>query len=195
MGDAHQDHPGIGSRQFDGIDRRAVAAVAAVAQSGKRQTDPDPLVRKKIAHARKTRRTLRFRLLQSLPRPLPPHCQLPAGYDLEVTSGRDDFTADLRGEEYFPFDLPTLAFYSRGVELGKMLSAIVAPPDFPQKDLRQPREFAIGNCETLAPRAPHSPASPGADHRPSAAHHEETNSRSRPAGKHQANNPKNGAYG
>lgn len=46
----------------------------------------------------------------------------------------DDYPADLQGE-YFPFDLPSLAFYRRGVELGKMLSEIVDSPTFPRKDL------------------------------------------------------------
>jgi hypothetical protein len=41
----------------------------------------------------------------------------------------DDYTADLRGE-YFPFDLPTLAFYRRGLELSKMISKIVDARDF-----------------------------------------------------------------
>lgn len=46
----------------------------------------------------------------------------------------DDYSADLRGE-YFPFDLPSLAFYRRGLQLGKMVSEIVASPGFPRKEL------------------------------------------------------------
>ncbi len=46
----------------------------------------------------------------------------------------DDYTADLRGE-YFPFDLPSLAFYRRGLQLGQLVSELVASPDFPRKEL------------------------------------------------------------
>jgi hypothetical protein len=46
----------------------------------------------------------------------------------------DDYTADLRGE-YFPFDLPSLAFYRRGVQLSQLVSELVASPDFPGKEL------------------------------------------------------------
>ena len=46
----------------------------------------------------------------------------------------DDYKADLHGE-YFPFDLPQLAFYRRGVQLGEMLSELVASPEFPQREL------------------------------------------------------------
>ena len=45
----------------------------------------------------------------------------------------DDYAADLRGE-YFPFDLPSLAFYRRGLQLEKLVSQQVAVPDFPSKD-------------------------------------------------------------
>jgi hypothetical protein len=46
----------------------------------------------------------------------------------------DDYKADLHGE-YFPFDLPQLAFYRRGLQLGEMLSELVASPEFPQREL------------------------------------------------------------
>jgi hypothetical protein len=46
----------------------------------------------------------------------------------------DDYTADLRGE-YFPFDLPSLAFYRRGLQLSQLVSELVASPDFPRKEL------------------------------------------------------------
>jgi hypothetical protein len=45
----------------------------------------------------------------------------------------DDYTADLQGE-YFPFDLPSLAFYRRALQLGKMVSELVAAPNFPSKE-------------------------------------------------------------
>jgi hypothetical protein len=45
----------------------------------------------------------------------------------------DDFTADLRGE-YFPFDLPSLAFYRRGQQLADLVSQLVATPNFPRKE-------------------------------------------------------------
>lgn len=44
----------------------------------------------------------------------------------------DDYTADLRGE-YFPFDLPSLAFYRRGLRLVDLVSRLVATPNFPSK--------------------------------------------------------------
>ncbi len=46
----------------------------------------------------------------------------------------DDYKADLHGE-YFPFDLPQLAFYRRGCQLADMLSEVVALPAFPQREL------------------------------------------------------------
>ncbi len=46
----------------------------------------------------------------------------------------DDFGADLRGE-YFPFDLPSLAFYRRGRRLGDLVGQLVALPEFPQREL------------------------------------------------------------
>ncbi|MDC0935080.1 hypothetical protein OAS39_02255 [Pirellulales bacterium] len=46
----------------------------------------------------------------------------------------DDFGADLRGE-YFPFDLPSLAFYRRGRRLEDLLSQLVASENFPQREL------------------------------------------------------------
>lgn len=46
----------------------------------------------------------------------------------------DDYQSDLKGE-YFPFDLPQLAFYRRGVRLGALLSELVARPDFPARKL------------------------------------------------------------
>lgn len=46
----------------------------------------------------------------------------------------DDYTADLRGE-YFPFDLPNLAFYRRGIQLGQLVGELVAHPDFPGQRL------------------------------------------------------------
>ena len=46
----------------------------------------------------------------------------------------DDYKADLQGE-YFPFDLPQLAFYRRGLQLGEMLSELVALPEFPEREL------------------------------------------------------------
>lgn len=45
----------------------------------------------------------------------------------------EDFGADLRGE-YFPFDLPSLAFYRRGRALGQWVSDLLAAEDFPQRD-------------------------------------------------------------
>ena len=44
----------------------------------------------------------------------------------------DDYTADLRGE-YFPFDLPNLAFYRRGIQLGQLVGELVAHPDYEHK--------------------------------------------------------------
>jgi hypothetical protein len=68
------------------------------------------------------------------------HPQRAAELDL-VTSRRlvayvllrwlDDYGADLRGE-YFPFDLPSLAFYRRGRQLGKWLKVVLEARDFPQ---------------------------------------------------------------
>jgi hypothetical protein len=46
----------------------------------------------------------------------------------------DDYTADLKGE-YFPFDLPSLAFYRRGLQLNQLLNELLAIPKFPRKDL------------------------------------------------------------
>jgi hypothetical protein len=45
-----------------------------------------------------------------------------------------DYKADLHGE-YFPFDLPQLAFYRRGLQLGEMLRELVALPGFPEREL------------------------------------------------------------
>ena len=44
----------------------------------------------------------------------------------------DDFGSDLHGE-YFPFDLPNLAFYRRGCQLNRWLTAVLAAKDFPKK--------------------------------------------------------------
>jgi hypothetical protein len=46
----------------------------------------------------------------------------------------DDYKVDLKGE-YFPFDLPQLAFYRRGLQLEEMLSKVVTSPKFPQREL------------------------------------------------------------
>jgi hypothetical protein len=46
----------------------------------------------------------------------------------------DDYASDLRGE-YFPFDLPSLAFYRRGLQLSNLLKEIVAIPKFPRTEL------------------------------------------------------------
>lgn len=46
----------------------------------------------------------------------------------------DDYTADLQGE-YFPFDLPSLAFYRRGLQLAQTLEQLVALPKFPRQQL------------------------------------------------------------
>lgn len=46
----------------------------------------------------------------------------------------DDYQADLQGE-YFPFDLPSLAFYRRGRQLEEMLRGIVTSAKFPQREL------------------------------------------------------------
>ena len=46
----------------------------------------------------------------------------------------DDSGADLRGE-YFPFDLPSLAFYRRGRRLEDLLRQIVASENFPEREL------------------------------------------------------------
>jgi len=45
----------------------------------------------------------------------------------------EDFGADLRGE-YFPFDLPSLAFYRRGQRLGEWVSELLAAENFPQRE-------------------------------------------------------------
>lgn len=45
----------------------------------------------------------------------------------------EDFGADLQGE-YFPFDLPSLAFYRRGRQLGELLSDLLAADNFPQRE-------------------------------------------------------------
>jgi hypothetical protein len=46
----------------------------------------------------------------------------------------DDYTSDLNGE-YFPFDLPSLAFYRRGCQLQQLLEELLALPNFPQQEL------------------------------------------------------------
>jgi hypothetical protein len=46
----------------------------------------------------------------------------------------EDYGADLRGE-YFPFDLPSLAFYRRGRQLHDWLAELTASAEFPQKEL------------------------------------------------------------
>lgn len=46
----------------------------------------------------------------------------------------DDFGADLRGE-YFPFDLPSLAFYRRARQLDDLVGQLVGLPDFPKREL------------------------------------------------------------
>lgn len=46
----------------------------------------------------------------------------------------DDYKADLQGE-YFPFDLPQLALYRRGLQLEGVLRELVASPDFPTRKL------------------------------------------------------------
>ena len=45
----------------------------------------------------------------------------------------DDFGSDLHGE-YFPFDLPSLAFYRRGCQLSQWLKTLLAVKDFPSQD-------------------------------------------------------------
>lgn len=45
----------------------------------------------------------------------------------------DDFGSDLHGE-YFPFDLPSLAFYRRGCQLGQWLKTLLAVKDFPSQN-------------------------------------------------------------
>ncbi len=45
----------------------------------------------------------------------------------------DDFASDLHGE-YFPFDLPSLAFYRRGCLLHQWLKTLLAKKDFPRED-------------------------------------------------------------
>ncbi len=46
----------------------------------------------------------------------------------------DDYTSDLNGE-YFPFDLPSLAFYRRGCQLQELLHELIAMPTFPHQEL------------------------------------------------------------
>jgi hypothetical protein len=45
----------------------------------------------------------------------------------------EDYVADLRGE-YFPFDLPSLAFYRRGRQVYDWLVEVTGTADFPQKE-------------------------------------------------------------
>lgn len=45
----------------------------------------------------------------------------------------DDYGSDLRGE-YFPFDLPSLAFYRRSHRLGEWLKTLLAAKNFPCQD-------------------------------------------------------------
>ena len=45
----------------------------------------------------------------------------------------EDFGADLGGE-YFPFDLPSLAFYRRGRRLGELVSELLAAENFPRRE-------------------------------------------------------------
>jgi hypothetical protein len=46
----------------------------------------------------------------------------------------DDYKSDLQGE-YFPFDLPQLAFYRRAMKLEEMLRELVSREDFPHREL------------------------------------------------------------
>jgi hypothetical protein len=46
----------------------------------------------------------------------------------------DDYTADLKGE-YFPFDLPSLAFYRRGVKLYELLGGLFESLDLPAAEM------------------------------------------------------------
>jgi hypothetical protein len=46
----------------------------------------------------------------------------------------DDYKSDLNGE-YFPFDLPQLALYRRGLQLEEMLNKAVTSPEFPEREL------------------------------------------------------------
>jgi hypothetical protein len=46
----------------------------------------------------------------------------------------EDYAADLEGE-YFPFDLPSLAFYRRGCRIYDWLAQTTAAADFPHQDL------------------------------------------------------------
>ena len=46
----------------------------------------------------------------------------------------EDYGADLRGE-YFPFDLPSLAFYRRGRQLYDYLVEVTGAAEFPQKEM------------------------------------------------------------
>jgi hypothetical protein len=47
----------------------------------------------------------------------------------------EDYAADLNGE-YFPFDLPSLAFYRRGRKLYDWLVEVTGAAEFPKKELR-----------------------------------------------------------
>lgn len=53
----------------------------------------------------------------------------------------DDYGADLRGE-YFPFDLPSLAFWRRGRQLSKWLEGVIDSDGFPHR--------AFSTLETMA---------------------------------------------
>jgi hypothetical protein len=53
----------------------------------------------------------------------------------------EDFGADLRGE-YFPFDLPSLAFYRRGLRLGEWVSELLATENFPEREFPTLRTIA-----------------------------------------------------
>jgi len=46
----------------------------------------------------------------------------------------DDYSSDLRGE-YFPFDLPSLAFYRRAAALSDLLVSLFATQDFPAQEV------------------------------------------------------------
>ena len=46
----------------------------------------------------------------------------------------EDYGADLQGE-YFPFDLPSLAFYRRGLQAYDWLVKLTTASDFPQREL------------------------------------------------------------
>lgn len=53
----------------------------------------------------------------------------------------DDYPADLKGE-YFPFDLPSLAFYRRGKKLASLIGKLVDPQGCPQRELSTFRTIA-----------------------------------------------------